>query len=582
MSQSPIDIPDDLQACQALIAQLSITVDDLNAKYKNALNEIAEQQLTINKLIQQAWGKRRERYIDHPDQLKFDFGDTDEAADAAEGLAEAIEESEIVIPQQRRKKQSRKPRNEQLPPHLERYEVIADVTEELRICAEHGERKLIGYDILESLEYIPPTLRVRVTKFPKYVCVNEPDCGVVEAPRPAGLVAGNRYDTSVAAEIVAGKRGYHLPIYRLEDYFAGSGWTPSRSTLLNVERAAAELIKPMIEHWLSCILSGGLVGTDETRVTLLLPTAIPEPNADNPRSQRIHEVLSKAVEQGKPSVSARMWVYRGVEVPLNVFDFTVSRHRDGPDEILVAGGFAGTVMADCYSGYQGLTLRSDERIVRAACMAHARRKVFEARESYPLLSSQLLAMFRQLYDIEDRARDMTPTDRQLLRDLEARPVLQRMRQLIDSEAAAKVLPKDQFAEALNYLRRQWDALQVYLTDGRLPIDNNDVEQLMKQIATGRKNWLFIGSVDAGERAALLTSLVSSALRNDLDVWAYVKDVLDQLLAGSTDYDSLRPDRWAVQHPEHIRVYRQQERRDRADAKRTRRQKRRAQANRRSG
>jgi len=582
MSQSPLDIPDDLQACQALIAQLSITVDELTDERKKLLDEKAELQLALNKLMQQAWGKRRERYIDHPDQLKFDFGDTDEAADAAEGLAEAIEESEIVIPEQRRKKQSRKPRNEQLPAHLERYEVIADVTEELRICPEHGERKLIGYDLVETLEYIPPKLRVRVTKFPKYVCANEPDCGVAAAARPAGLVAGNRYDTSVAAEIVVGKRGYHLPIYRQEDYFAGSGWTPGRSTLLNVEKASAELIKPMIEHWLADVLAGGLIGTDDTTVTLLLPTAVPGPAADDPRSQRTREVIARAIEEDKPSLTARMWVYRGIEVPLNIFDFTASRHRDGPDEILVAGNFTGTLMADCYSGYQGMSLRSDARIVRAACMAHARRKVFEARESYPLLSSQLLAMFRQLYDIEDRAHDMNATDRQLLRDQEARPVLQRMRQLIDSEAAAQVLPKDQFGEALTYLRRNWDELQVYLSDGRLPIDNNDAEQLMKQIATGRKNWLFIGSVAAGERAALLTSLVSSALRSDLDVWVYVKDVLDQLLAGSTDYDSLRPDRWAVQHPEHIRVYRQQERRDRADAKRTRRQKRRDQANRRSG
>ena len=178
-------------------------------------------------------------------------------------------------------------------------------------------------------------------------------------------------------------------------------------------------------------------------------------------------------------------------------------------------------------------------------MRSARRKVFEARESYPLLSSQLLAMYQELYDLEDRAREMTPADRQALREREGRPVWARMRALLDSEAASKVLPKDQFAEALGYLRNQWEALQVYLSDGRLPIDNNEVEQLMKQIAIGRKNWLFVGSVAAGERAADLLTLVSSAVRNDLDVWAYVKAVLDHLLSGSTDYASLRPDRWAA-------------------------------------
>jgi hypothetical protein len=265
-----------------------------------------------------------------------------------------------------------------------------------------------------------------------------------------------------------------------------------------------------------------------------------------------------------------MWVYRSMLIPINVFDFTVSRQRDGPDAFLVAGKFSGKLMADCYAGFQGLHLRSDARIERGACNAHARRKVFEARENHPLLSSQLLAMYRELYDIEDRARDMTYEERRELREREARPVWQRMRELLDSPAAAKLLPKDKFAEALQYMRNQWDALTLYLSDGRLPIDNNDVEQLMKQVALGRKNWLFIGSVEAGERAADFMSLVSSAVRNDLDVWAYVKDVLDQLLLGSTDYASLRPDRWAQRHPEFIREYRQAERRDRADAKRTRR------------
>ena len=112
-----------------------------------------------------------------------------------------------------------------------------------------------------------------------------------------------------------------------------------------------------------------------------------------------------------------------------------------------------------------------------------------------------------------------------------------------------------------YLRNHREALEIFLGDGRVPIDNNEVEQLMKQIAIGRKNWLFIGSVAAGERAADFLTLVSSALRNDLDVYSYIQAVLDALLAGSTDYEGLRPDIWAAAHPEAIRVYRREERRD---------------------
>ncbi len=556
-------IPNDLTACQAMIGELAQTITEQH-------QTIQEQKLTINELLQQAFRRRSERYLENPNQMKLDFGNTQEAADAAEGLAEAIEQAQTIIAEHTRRKQSRKPRNEQLPEHLPRYEVELDVPEDVKHCQEHGERKQIGHDRVETLEFERPKLRVRVTLIPKYVCEGQPQCGVAQPPRQAGLVEGNRYDTSVAAEIITAKYGYHLPIYRQQDWFAGSGWMPDRSTLLNIQQAGAQLLGPFILYLRDQVLGSEILGTDDTRVTLLLPKQIPKVEAEDPKSQRIHEVFTQARAEGKPSVSARMWVYRSLLIPINVFDFTVSRHRDGPDQFLIQSHFTGKLMADCYSGYQGITLRSDARIQRAACNAHARRKVFEARETYPLLSSQLLAMYQQLCDIEDRVREMTFADRQSLREREARPVWQRMRELLDSEAVSHVLPKDKFGQALGYLRNHWDALQLYLSDGRLPIDNNQVEQLMKQVAVGRKNWLFIGSVAAGQRAADLLTLVSSAVRNDLDVWAYVKDVLDQLLLGSTDYESLRPDHWAQAHPEALRPYRQQERRARADAKRFRR------------
>lgn len=569
-------IPDDLAACHALIGQLAETISEQSEKITGLQQQVEEQQLTINELMQRAFRHRSERYVEDPNQLKLEFGDTPEAADAAAGLAAAVEEAELIVAEhKRRRRVPRKTRSERLPEHLPRYEVEAQVPDDVKHCPTHGERKLIGYDRAETLEFERPKLKVRVTRYPKYVCEKEPACGVAQPPREPGLVEGNRYGTSVAAEIVTGKCGYHLPIYREQDYFAGCGWTVDRSTLLNIFRASAELVHPLALHLRDEVLQSGAIGTDETRVTLLLPPEIPEAKEDDPKSRRIHEVFSEARAEGRKSVSGRMWAYRSLTEPINVFDFTVSRHRDGPDEFLVAGGFVGTMLGDCYSGYQGITLRSDARIVRAACNAHARRKLFDARESHPLLSSQFLAMYRELYDVEDRAKCLTVGEREELRDCEARPVWERMRALLDGPAALGVLPKEKFAEALGYLRNQWDALQVYLDDGRLPIDNNETEQLMKQIAIGRKNWLFIGSVSAGERMADLMTLVSSALRNDLDVWAYVKDVLDQLLAGSTDYATLRPDRWAASHPEHIRTYRTAERRARAAAQHHRRARRRA-------
>jgi len=575
-------LPDDLAACQALIVQQEYRLVEQAKAVVEQSEEItrlkqllAEHELTINELLQRAYRNRSERYHEDPNQLKLDLGNTPEAADAAEGLAEAVDEAQIVIAEhKRRRHKPRKSRDESLPAHLPREEVTLEVPEEVKHCAEHGARKLIGYDQQETLVFQRPKLKVQVKKIPKFACEGHAECGVKEPPRPQGLVEGNRYDTSVAAEIITAKYGYHLPIYRQQDYFAGSGWTPSRSTLLNILTAAHAVLRGFVLYLRDEVIQSGALGTDETRTTLILPPEIPAIVEGDAKSKRIHEVFSEARAQGKPSVSGRMWAYRSLTVPINVFDFTVSRHRDGPDEFLVNSGFTGTIMADCYSGYQAISLRSNARIVRAACNAHARRKIFEARSSDPLLAARFLAIYQELYDIEDRGKTLSCAEREALRAAEARLVWQRMRELLEGEAAARILPKDKFAEALGYLRNHWNELQVYLGDGRLPIDNNETEQLMKQVAIGRKNWLFVGSVAAGERAADFFTVVSSAVRNHLDVWAYVKEVLDRMLAGDNDYAVLRPDRWAAAHPQHIRDYRVEERRDRAEAKQLRRAQRR--------
>ena len=599
-AQRRIEMPHDLAGCQALIEQLARTKDEqaqaiaehtrtieahqhtieshghtiqeLEQQKEQLQQEKEELRLAFAELLQRAFRKRSERYLEDPNQLKLDFGGTEDAADAAEGLAQAIEEAEILVPEHTRHKRVRRPRQEKLPEHLPRYEVEAEASDELKHCPEHGERKVIGYDAVETLEFERPQLRVRVTKYPKYACKGEPDCGVVSPERPTGIVEGDKYHTSVAAEVITAKYGYHLPLYRQQDVFGGSGWTPSRSTLLNILEGSAFVIRPLAEYLKQTVLTSPILGTDDTPVTLLLPKDIPRPIEGDPKSERIHEVFTAAVHEGKPSVPARMWAYRSTTIPLGVFDFTVSRHRDGPDSFLAE--YAGKLMADCYSGYQGIALRSEGRIERGACVAHARRKVFQARSGFSLEASWLLARFQQLYDIEDRAKHCSPEERLALRQSEAAAVWEAMGQWLESEPIRRVLPKSQFGQALGYLRNQWEPLQLYLTDGRLPIDNNDVEQLMKQVAIGRKNWLFIGSVAAGERAADFLTLVTSAVRNDLDVWAYLKDVLDRLLAGSTDYETLRPDIWKESHPEAVRQYRAEERRDRADRKQIRRDQRR--------
>jgi len=572
-------IPNDLATCQTLIKEQAYlvesqthTIGDLHGQIKTLKQQQEEFKLQIKLLIERAFGRRSERYLSDPNQLLIDFGD--DAADAADGLAEAIDEADLkeqetVIPAHVRRKKKKR-RDEGLPKHLPRHEVEAPVADEQKHCPEHGERKVIGYDEVETLQFERPKLWVQVTKYPKYACENQPQCGVASPERPTGLVEGDRYDASVAAEIITNKYGYHLPVYRQQDQFAGSGWTPSRSTLLNILKASAFVLRPLCEHIKQAVLATDILGTDDTSVTLLIPKAknIPQPTPGDLKSQWAYEKMCEAAKQGKLSVKAKMWAYRSVIVPLTFFDFTVSRQRTGPD--LVLENFHGKLMADCYAGYQGLELRTDGRILRGACVAHARRKVYEAREVYPKESSIVLAKFQQLYDIEDRGKSLSSDERLALRQDEAKAVWHALGQWLDSSAAKDILPKSRFGQALGYLRNQWNALQLYLTDGRMPIDNNDVEQLMKQVALGRKNWLFIGSTAAGDRASDFMTLVASAVRNDLDVWAYLKDVLDRLLAGETDYEPLRPDIWRQSHPEFIRQYRARERRDKADRKQARR------------
>jgi len=423
---------------------------------------------------------------------------------------------------------------------------------------------VIGYDKTETLVHKRPELYVLVTKYPKYACPGNPECGIGSPERPTSLVEGDRYSTSVAAAIIEAKWFHYLPIYRQQDLFASSGWTPNRSTLLNIVSQVAFVISPFIRYLTNLVQQDIGVGIDETSCRMLLPKTVPEVIPGDAKSQRLAEKVEEARAKKQDSLLAKMWAYSGLhQAPYNIFDFRVSRHRDGPDEFFQDSRCK--VQGDCFSGNLSVVLHSDERLEFVACWSHARRKVVEAT-TYKNESEQLVGMIQALYDIETRAKEMTWEDRQALRLRESTVVLNGIKKWLDSAPLQDVLPKSDFAEALRYLRNHWEALNVFVSDGRIPIDNNLVEQLMKQVALGRKAWLFVGNVEAGEQSAMMMTLVSSARRHDLDVGVYIEDVLDQLLAGTTDYGRLLPDVWKQSHPDAIRVYRQEERRDKAERK----------------
>ena len=412
----------------------------------------------------------------------------------AEAQAEAIVQTYTVTRTIHKKK-----RNESLPSHLPRVEKVIEGDDAQKHCPTHGERKPIGYDTTETLIYKRPELYVLVRKYPKYACAGNPDCGIKSPERPTSLVEGDRYDTSVGVAVVEAKWFLHLPIYRHQDIFAGCGWTPSRSTLVNLVDQVDFVTEPLVAYMTRLVQQDIGVGIDDTSCRMLLPRDPPLAIPGDPKNKRLLEKIAEAKAKGDSSLLAKMWSYMGLHLaPYNIFDFRVSRHRDGPDDFFRDSRCI--VQGDCFSGNLSVVIQSDERLTFAACWAHARRKVVEAT-TYPKEGELLLGMVQALYDIETRGKDLSWQDRQALHERESTLVLDSMKRWLDTLPLEQVLPKSDFAEALRYIRNHWDALNVYVHDGRIPIDNNSVEQLMKQVAMGRKAWLFVCSVAGGEQSA---------------------------------------------------------------------------------
>jgi hypothetical protein len=312
-------------------------------------------------------------------------------------------------------------------------------------------------------------------------------------------------------------------------------------------KAAAEILQPLYQRQRQRVIQSPVIWTDDTTVKVLTGD-----------------------EEG--SRQGRFWTYiGGDEHPYSVYDFTMSRSRDGPQRFLQS--FRGYMHADAYAGYDAIYLGSDHEIIEVACWAHARRKFFDARSNYPRQAHQVLEWIQQLYDIEDRARDLLIEARGELRCAESVPVLDKLEAYL-TQLTSELLPKSALAKAVNYARNQWAALRCYTTDGRLTIDNNVSERTLRHQAIGRKNWLFLGSENAGPRAAILYTILAGAKRHLLEPWAYVRDLLMRLNANASNMDELLPDRWAAKHPEAVLTHRLEESRAKASAKRNRRQHRR--------
>jgi len=554
-----LDIPDDLASCQQLLRELfdahrrlQQIYDELLATCTNIQDsqlqlkqEKEELEQTIKELMHRLYGRRSERHVASPDQLSLDFGESD----PVEVIPDVTDDETFVAEHEaKQKRRKKKKRGGQFPDHLERR------VERIEPVLPEGVRpedcELIGVDVVEVLDFERPRLWVRRLEYPKYKLPSRPELNIQQGPREASLIPGGSFGFGIAAEVLFNKFALHVPLYRQQDPFAQLGWAPNRSTLCQIVINSAELLRPLAKLAIQRVLSASVIHTDDTEVTLLTPGV------------------------GPGSRKARFWIYRSHQAHAlyDAFAFTDSRARAGPDEFLQS--FRGTLCGDCYSGYVNIEEVTDGRIAFSACNAHARRYVFNAKEQHAELGSEIVALYRILYDIEERGRRLDAVQRLCLRRRESVPLMKRIEFLIHSPAAMKLLPKSKLGQALGYLRNNWDALKRFLGDAHLPIDNNEAEQALRRIAVGRKNWMFVGSENGGERTAVLLTVIASAHRHDLDVWAYLRDVLERLAKGEQNLEALLPDIWKASHPQHVRNFRVEERQQRADDRRYKAAKRR--------
>ena len=538
-------LPTNIEACHGLIEEQDSILQSL-------ARELEKAKFEIEQLKRYVYGRRSERHVEDQSQLILFADEQDVQPEAAAQVDEVFEE--VTYTRRKRSKADRFPEN------VPREVQTIDVPEAERSCPCCGEEMpIIDTDVRERLEYIPAKMIVHETHYRKRAC-GKCKQGVSVAAPPAAdqagaaLTLGSRYGFGVTAQIILGKYADHLPLYRLEDVFARAGVVIPRSTQVGLLDAAADLLRPLIAHMTSSLLKSHVIGMDDTPVKL--------------QDDSIRGAMR----------TARFWLARGRdEAPYNVFFFHESRERNGPSKFL--GDYRGVVTVDAYGVNDGVYLPSKQggkdSILAACCHAHARRKFEAAKTNDPKRAARALAIYRQLYDIEDRGRELSAADRLSLRQAESVPLLREFKAWLDIQNDdPKVLPKSAIKGAIRYALNQWKPLLLFTTDGSVPIDNNDTERDLRRLTIGRKNWMFIGSSAAGEVAAMMYTLIASASRHRVDLWAYVDDVLRRLAGGESDLDSLLPNRWAAAHPESIRTYRQLEDAARAAKTKQRRARRR--------
>jgi transposase len=434
------------------------------------------------------------------------------ASDVAAAEAELAQQAEATgTPATPRPKRAGAGR-QTLPEHLPRIEHRHEP--ESCTCGQCGKDLVkIGEDISEQLDVEPAKFFVHRHIRPQYACRG---CETVTAaPIPPAVIDGGMAATGLLAWVIVGKYLDHLPLYRLERIAARDGVTLSRSTLAEWVGRIGVALQPLADRLTAILKTRAVLHADETPVQQLDP--------GNGKTKR-----------------AYLWAYRSNALetgpPLVVFDYQTS--RSGAHARNFLADWQGHLMVDDFGGYKALFAAG---VTELGCLAHARRKFFDLNAAQPnLIAQQALDRIAALYAIEARGRDLSVAERAQLRQTEVKPLLTAMHTWL-LETRTTVANGGGTAKAMDYSLKRWAALSRYAERGDLPIDNNPVENAIRPICLGKKNWLFTGSERAGQRAAAIQSLLATAALNGLDPASWLRESLEKLpTCRNSQIDSLLP------------------------------------------
>ncbi len=521
LRQALLALMDEVASKDAVIQrhELQAARHQREAAFKQALIDKLTHEMAVLKRLK--FAAKSEAFSAEQKSLLDETLDTDLAALAAEIQAQQ------PTPASAANVDKQTPKRQVLPSHLPRSEIRHEP--EHTICQATGcgqALKRIGEDVAEKLDYTPGVFSVERHIRGKWVCA----CceTLVQAPVPAHVIDKGLPTTGLLAQVLVAKYLDHLPLYRQEAIFERAGHAIARSTLAQWVGECGVQLQPLVDALTAEILKRAVLHADETPVAMLKPAG--------QRDGKTHK--------------AYLWSYCTTqldEVKAVVFDFTQSRGGQHLREFLgLPGtdqdpGWQGKLICDDFSGYKA---SFELGVTEVGCLAHARRKFHELWVHHgSSVGEGALKFIVRLYDVEREVQTLTAQERREVRQEKSQPVADALHQWL-TQQRQKVPDGSATAKAMDYSLKRWVALTRFIDDGELPIDNNWVENQIRPIALGRKNWLFAGSLRAGQRAAAVMSLVHSARLNGHEPFAYLKDVLERLpTQPNSRIAELLPHRW---------------------------------------